>query len=99
MEKNHKTEPVTETGIPYRRKANGRTRRSFAISSVHCCWNRVCRKVPAKLTRPVCLTASSVLVLGILFAVVFMILPSLRESGDEFIQNIPLYVDEIGLQT
>ena len=33
---------------------------------------------------------------GILFAVVFMMIPSLRESGDEFIQNIPIYVDEIG---
>ena len=33
---------------------------------------------------------------GILFAVVFMMIPSLRESGDEFIQNIPFYVDEIG---
>ena len=36
------------------------------------------------------------LVLGILFAVVFMMIPSLRESGDEFIQNIPVYVEEIG---
>ena len=60
------------------------------------CWNKVCRKAPAKLTRPVCLAASTVLVLGILFAVVFMMIPSLRESGDEFIQNIPMYVDEIG---
>lgn len=34
--------------------------------------------------------------LGILFAVVFMMIPSLRESGDEFIQNIPAYVEEIG---
>jgi hypothetical protein len=25
-----------------------------------------------------------------------MMIPSLRESGDEFIQNIPLYVEEIG---
>lgn len=72
---------------------------NVVLRPLECCWNRVCRKVPAKLTRPVCLTASSVLVLGILFAVVFMMLPSLRESGDEFIQNIPLYVDEIGLQT
>ena len=31
-----------------------------------------------------------------MFAVVFMMIPSLRESGDEFIQNIPIYVDEIG---
>mgnify|MGYP006982970008 CR=1 FL=1 len=53
-------------------------------------------QVPAKLTRPVCLTISTVLVLGILFAVVFMMIPSLRESGDEFIQNIPVYVEGIG---
>ena len=60
------------------------------------CWNRVCRKAPAKLARPVCLTASTVLVLGILFAVVFMMIPSLRESVDEFIKNIPVYVEKIG---
>ena len=59
-------------------------------------WNRACRKIPAKLARPVCLTLSAVLVFGILFAVVFMMIPSLRKSGDEFIQNIPMYVDEIG---
>ena len=59
-------------------------------------WNRVCTKAPAKLTRPVCLTASTVLVLGLLFAVVFMMLPSLRESVNEFIRNTPAYVEEIG---
>ena len=66
------------------------------LRPLECCWNRVCRKAPGKVTRPVCLTLSAVLVLGILFAVVFMMLPSLRESGDEFIRNIPIYVDEIG---
>ena len=69
---------------------------NVVLRPLECCWNKVCRKAPAKLTRPVCLTASTVLVLGILFAVVFMMIPSLRESGDEFIQNIPMYVDEIG---
>ena len=59
------------------------------------CWNKVCKKAPAKLTRPVCLTLSSVLVLGILFAVIFMMIPSLWKSVDEFIQNIPIYVEEI----
>ena len=59
-------------------------------------WKNVFRKAPAKLTRPVCLTLSAVLMLGILFAVVFMMIPSLRESGNEFIRNIPAYVDEIG---
>ena len=69
---------------------------NVVLRPMECCWNKACRKAPAKLTRPVCLTASTVLILGILFAVVFMMLPSLRESGDEFIQNIPVYVEEIG---
>ena len=60
------------------------------------CWNRVCKKAPAKLARPLCLAFSAILVIGILFAVVFMMIPSLRESMDEFIQNIPVYGDEIG---
>ena len=60
------------------------------------CWNRVCKKAPAKLARPLCLAFSAILVIGILFAVVFMMIPSLRESMDEFIQNIPVYGDKIG---
>lgn len=60
------------------------------------CWNRVCKKAPVKMARPVCLTISAVLMVGILFAVAFMMIPSLRKSIDELVQNIPIYVDEIG---
>ena len=70
---------------------------NVVLNPLERCWNKVCKKAPAKLTRPVCLTISAVFVIGILFAVVFMMIPSLRESMDEFIQNIPIYVDEIGL--
>ena len=70
---------------------------NVVLNPLERCWNKVCKKAPAKLARPVCLTLSAVLVFGILFAVVFMMIPSLRESMDEFIQNIPIYVDEIGL--
>ena len=69
---------------------------NVVLNPLERCWNRVCKKAPAKLTRPVCLTLSAVLVIGILFAVVFMMIPSLRESGNEFIQNIPIYADELG---
>ena len=69
---------------------------NVVLNPLERCWNRVCKKAPVKLARPVCLTLSAVLVFGILFAVVFMMIPSLRESGGEFIQNIPIYVDEIG---
>ena len=68
---------------------------NVVLRPLECCWKKVCRKAPAKLTRPVCLTASTVLALGILFAVVFMMIPSLRESVDEFIQNMPVYMEEI----
>ena len=59
-------------------------------------WRRICKKAPEKLTRPICLTLSTLLVLGILFAVAFMMLPSLRESGNEFVQNLPGYVEKLG---
>ena len=65
------------------------------LRPLECCWNKMCHKAPAKLTRPVCLTASAVLVLGILFAVVLMMTPSLLESVDEFIRNMPVYAEEI----
>ncbi len=59
-------------------------------------WKRVFKKAPAKLARPVCLTLSALFMFGILFAVLFMMIPSLRQSSNEFIQNIPIYVDKIG---
>lgn len=68
---------------------------NVVLNPLERCWNKVCKKAPAKLTRPVCLTLSSVLVLGILFAVIFMMIPSLWKSVDEFIQNVPIYVEEI----
>ena len=32
---------------------------NVVLRPLECCWNRVCRKAPAKLTRHVCLTAST----------------------------------------
>ena len=68
---------------------------NVVLRPLECCWNRVCRKAPAKLTRPVCLTASTVLVLGILFAVVFMMIPACGVRRRIY-SNIPAYVEEIG---
>ena len=46
---------------------------NVVLRPLECCWNKVCRKTPAKLARPVCLTASTVLVLGILFAILITV--------------------------
>lgn len=59
-------------------------------------WKKIARGRGAKLARPVCLGLSVVVVLGILFAAAFMMLPSLRQSGEELIANLPAYVEEIG---
>ena len=59
-------------------------------------WKKIARGRGVKLARPVCLALSVVVVLGILFAAAFMMLPSLRQSGEELIANLPAYVEEIG---
>ncbi len=58
-------------------------------------WDRTCRRMPEKLKRPICLLVSTLLMVGILFAVVFMLLPSLRESGNEFVRSAPAYAEEV----
>ena len=58
-------------------------------------WDRTCRRMPEKLKRPICLLVSTLLMVGILFAVIFMLLPSLRESGNEFARSAPVYAEEV----
>ena len=45
---------------------------NIVLNPLERCWKEVFKKAPAKLTRPACLTLSTLLVFGILFAVVFM---------------------------
>lgn len=49
----------------------------------------------ARLKRLICLSLSAVIVVGPLFAVAFIMIPSLRASGNEFVRNVPAYVEEI----
>ena len=46
----------------------------------------------ARLKRLICLSLSAVIVVGPLFAVAFIMIPSLRASGNEFVRNVPAYV-------
>lgn len=59
-------------------------------------WRNTKSTLPLKLTRPVCLVLSTLIMLGILFAVVFMMIPGLRQSIEGFIGKIPMYVEEVG---
>lgn len=48
-----------------------------------------------RLKRLICLSLSAVIVVGLLFAVAFIMIPSLRASGNECVRNVPAYVEKI----
>ena len=48
-----------------------------------------------KLKRGVCLTLTMVLFLGIIFAIIFILIPRLEEAGATMVANIPTYVAQI----
>ena len=49
----------------------------------------------AKLKRPVCLTLTLLLFLGIIFAIFFILIPRLEEAGATLVANVPVYVDQL----
>lgn len=59
-------------------------------------WKRIFAKVKgkvaAKLKRPICLMLSAIIVFGVLFAVVFMVIPALKNTIIIFVNRIPEYV-------
>ena len=48
-----------------------------------------------KLKRPICLLLSILLIIGIILAVVFLIMPELSDSVASLVSMIPSYADEI----
>ena len=59
-----------------------------ALSKWNSPWN-------ARLKRPVCLTLTVVLFFGIIFAIIFILIPRLEEAGSTMVANIPTYVNQI----
>ena len=59
-----------------------------ALSKWNSPWN-------AKLKRPVCLALTVVLFFGIIFAIIFILIPRLEEAGSTLVANIPTYVNQI----
>ena len=62
-------------------------------------WDRALAKWDSrwsrKLKRPVCLTLTIVLFIGIIFAIFFILIPRLEEAGSTLVANIPTYVAQI----
>ena len=62
-------------------------------------WDRALAKWSSpwrgKLKRPVCLTLTMVLFVGIIFAIFFILIPRLEEAATTMVANIPTYVSQI----
>jgi len=72
---------------------------NLLMSPMERLWNRIWKKRKGKwktgLRRPVCLILSMLLLIGSVFAVVFIIVPQLQEAGNKVSGKIPQYVDII----
>ncbi len=53
------------------------------------------QKIITKIKRPLCLTLSFLVVLGVVFAIVFMIIPALKETVVSFANKVPQYAKTI----
>ncbi len=59
-------------------------------------WHKCKRqKLVSKIKRPLCLTFSFLIVLGVIFAVVFMIIPALKETFVSFANKVPQYAKTV----
>ena len=59
-------------------------------------WRRLkSKKIVDKIKRPLCLALSFLIVLGVIFAVVFMVIPALKNTVVTFVGKVPKYVKTI----
>ncbi len=59
-------------------------------------WHKFKRqKLVSKIKRPLCLTLSFLVVLGVIFAIVFMIIPALKDTVVLFANKVPQYAKTI----
>lgn len=59
-------------------------------------WHKCKRQeLLSKIKRPFCLTFSFLIVLGVIFAIVFMIIPTLKETIVSFVNKVPEYAKTV----
>lgn len=58
-------------------------------------WSRSKRTFHQSFKRPVCLILSALLVFGLVFSIVFMIIPALKDTVVSFVDRIPQYIAAI----
>ena len=72
---------------------------NLLLRAIEGLWDRALKKAPelwrVKLKRPICLTLTILLFLGIIFAIIFILIPRLEDAGTTLVANVPSYITQI----
>lgn len=72
---------------------------NLLLMAIERLWVKALKKAPelwrVKLKRPICLTLAFLLFLGIIFAIIFILIPRLEEAGTNLVANVPGYITQI----
>ncbi len=72
---------------------------NLLLMAIERLWDKALKKAPelwrVKLKRPICLTLAFLLFLGIIFAIIFILIPRLEEAGTTLVANVPTYITQI----
>ncbi len=72
---------------------------NLLLKAIERLWDKALEKAPelwrVKLKRPICLALTMLLFLGIIFAIIFILIPRLEEAGSTLVANVPVYVAQI----
>lgn len=72
---------------------------NLLLMAIERLWDKALKKAPelwrVKLKRPICLTLAFLLFLGIIFAIIFILIPRLEEAGTNLVANVPTYITQI----
>ncbi len=72
---------------------------NLLLMAIERLWDKALKKAPelwrVKLKRPICLTLAFLLFLGIIFAIIFILIPRLEEAGTNLVANVPGYITQI----
>ena len=71
---------------------------NLLLMAIERLWDKALKKAPelwrVKLKRPICLTLAFLLFLGIIFAIIFILIPRLEEAGTTLVANVPTYITQ-----
>ena len=68
------------------------------LSPLEAVWDKIfkkSRKVTARIKRPICLVLSTIIVVGVVTAIIFMLIPELKSTATTFASKFPTFLEKL----